>query len=87
MEEFNTLFNQIGPWAVVVFSLVWLAYFAKEQIADARAERKESEERHTEEVNKLSEAIGTQSERMSEVIQNNTEALIRLTSLVEKKSQ
>lgn len=84
MEEFNTLFNQIGPWAVVVFSLVWLAYFAKEQIADARAERKESEERHTEEVNKLSEAIGTQSERMSEVIQNNTEALIRLTSLVEK---
>lgn len=87
MEQFMTLFNQIGPWAVVIMCLAVLAWFTNEQIKEARIERREEEVQHTNEVTTLSQAITSQSEKFAEALNNNTQAIIKLASLIERNEK
>lgn len=73
MEYVTQLVNEFGPWAIVVVALVWLAKFASDQLATAREDRNLESERHQEEIAKL-----------TEVISNNTNAIIELTTLIKE---
>ena len=87
MEQFMSLFNQIGPWAIVLVCLAVLARFTNEQIKEARIERREEEEQHTNEVTTLSQAITSQSEKFAEALNNNTQAIIKLAALIERNEK
>ena len=75
MEYITQLINEFGPWAIVVVALVWLAKFASDQLATAREDRNVESERHQEEIAKL-----------TEVITNNTNAIIELTTLIKEEN-
>lgn len=75
MEYITQLVNEFGPWAIVVVALVWLAKFASDQLATAREDRNLESERHQQEIEKL-----------TEVITNNTNAIIELTTLIKEEN-
>ena len=73
MEYVTQLVNEFGPWAIVVIALIWVAKFASGQLAIAREDRNLESKRHQEEITKL-----------SEVISNNTNAIIELTTIIKE---
>lgn len=73
MEYLSELINQFGPWAIIVVALGWLAKFASEQLAIAREDRNLESERHQQEIDKL-----------TDVISNNTAAIVELTTIIKE---
>lgn len=73
MEYLSELINQFGPWAIIVVALAWLAKFASEQLAIAREDRNLESERHQQEIDKL-----------TDVISNNTAAIVELTTIIKE---
>lgn len=76
MENFALLFESFGPWAVVVLSLVWCARFITLQLDKAQAERQLLQERHSEEMS-----------RLTDVIQNNTLAVQQLVNMLDERNK
>lgn len=71
MDIITEMINTFGPWAVVVLALIWCSQFITSQLDKAQAERQDLQNRHTEEMGK-----------MTEVIQNNTLAVQQLVTLI-----
>ena len=68
------IISTFGAWGVVVVALFWMAKFSENQIEAARTERTAEAEQHKQEVAQL-----------STVIQQNTEAIIKLTDYITKE--
>lgn len=68
------IISTFGAWGVVVVSLFWMAKFSESQITAARTERTAEAEQHRQEVAQL-----------ATVIQQNTEAIIKLTNYINKE--
>ena len=73
IDTVTTLFNVFGPWAVVVVVLIWGSKFLTDQMDKDRADRLAVSDAHREEVGQL-----------TEVIQNNTLAIQKLTDIITK---
>lgn len=73
VDAVTTLFNMFGPWAVVIVVLIWGSNFLTDQMDKARADRLAERDAHREEVGQL-----------TEVIQNNTLAIQKLTDIITK---
>lgn len=71
MEILQMLITNFGPWAVVCAVLWWAANYIQTEGDKNRTERKEENDRHTEEVKTL-----------SDVIANNTLAITELTTFI-----
>lgn len=71
METITMMIDRFGPWAVVCVCLAWLAKYLSDQVEKARKDRNASDIRHKEEVDTL-----------TEVIQNNTLAITKLTDYI-----
>lgn len=76
MEVYLQIISTFGAWGVVVVSLFWMAKFSENQIAAARTERAAEAEQHKQEVAQL-----------ATVIQQNTEAIIKLTDYINKEAE
>ena len=74
METYLQIISTFGAWGVVVVALFWMAKFSENQIEAARKERAAEAEQHRQEVTQL-----------STVIQQNTEAIIKLTDYIDKE--
>lgn len=73
VDAVATLFNMFGPWTVVIVMLIWGSKFLTDQMDKARADRLTESDAHREEVGQL-----------TEVIQNNTLAIQKLTDIITK---
>lgn len=70
------IISTFGAWGVVVVGLFWMAKFSESQIEAARTERTAEAEQHRQEVSQL-----------ATVIQQNTEAIIKLTDYITKEAE
>lgn len=70
------IISTFGAWGVVVVALFWMAKFSESQIESARKERTAEAEQHQQEVAQL-----------ATVIQQNTEAIIKLTDYIDKGAE
>lgn len=76
MEVYLQLISTFGAWGVVVVALFWMAKFSENQIEAARTERAAEAGQHKQEVAQL-----------ATVIQQNTEAIIKLTDYINKEAE
>lgn len=76
MEVYLQIISTFGAWGVVVVALCWMAKFSENQIEAARTERTAEAEQHRQEVAQL-----------ATVIQQNTEAIIKLTDYINKEGE